>query len=126
MQQSKLLCFNIKGEALRHLTLAAEATGAEICVVAPADFSQSVGALLGVFPQEKSVCLTPFREEMLLMSGFDRGKMEAFLDNLKQRGVSIPFKAMVTPTNLFWHCDALLAELKKEREQLERMKKNHE
>lgn len=118
MQQSKVLCFNISGETLRLLTLAAEAAGAAICVVAPADFSQSVGAVLGVFPKEKALCLTPFREEMLIMSSFDRERMESFLEALKRRGVRIPYKAMVTPTNLFWHCDALLAELKKEHAQL--------
>ena len=124
--RSTVLSFNIGGEALKKLHRAAAAVGAEVCEVPQADFSQSVGALIGVLPRAQSVCLSPFSEPMLVMSAFTRAQMEQFLDILKAQAVYIPYKAMVTPTNLTWQCDALIGELKKEHEQIRRMKQTNE
>ena len=126
LHQPKLLCFNLKDKTLQNLRCAAQEHGASVQVIAPAEFSQTIGALLGILPRSNTVCLTPFREPMLIMSSFDREKMEAFLGTLKEKGVSIPYKAVVTPTNLLWQCDALAAELKKEHEQFRRMQQKND
>ena len=124
MQQSKVLCFNLTPQQRAGIESAALAL-AEVSEVPPADFCQTVGALIGVLPRQNEICLSPFKEPMLIMSSFDKEKMETILDNLKVKGVVIPYKAVVTPTNLVWRCDALAKELIKEHEQIRRMK-NHE
>jgi len=48
--------------------------------------------------------------------------MEQFLDILKKEQVTIPYKAMLTPTNLTWQCDALVRELVKEHAQIQQMR----
>lgn len=52
----------------------------------------------------------------LIMNGLDRTRLDSFLKELRAGGVSIPLKAMVTPTNQSWTLAALLAELVRERE----------
>ncbi|MBQ6380062.1 MAG: DUF3783 domain-containing protein [Clostridia bacterium] len=120
--ESKVLTFNITGKEAAKLAAAAEACGAQAVAVAQADFVQTPGALLGILPRAKEVCLAPFAEPMLMMCGFSRPQMEQFLDILRKEQVMIPYKAMLTPTNLMWQCDALLKELKAEHEQMQQMR----
>ena len=126
MQRSKILCFNIGGDSLKKLRRCADEISAESVAVPQSDFSQTVGALLGVLPKSSAVCMAPFKESMLIMAGLERKQMERFLDLLREENVKIPYKAMVTPTNLTWQCDALIKELKKEHEQIRSMQQNHE
>ena len=125
MQTAKVLTFNITGEQYRLLCACAAKAGAQVLAVPQSDFSQSVGALSGALPPKKEVCFAPFEEQMLIMSAFEREQMDSFLEALRAAQVNIPYKAVVTPTNLFWQCDALLTELKKEHEQMqEAMRQN--
>ena len=121
MQGAKVFCFNLPAEQLRRLSICAEKAGAAAVEVPQADFSQTVGALLGVLPRKNEVCLAPFSQPMIIMSTFENTKMDLFLKELKAEQVRITYKAVVTPTNLMWRCDALLAELVKEHEQIKRV-----
>ena len=120
--QTTVLSFNISAAHMPALHAAAAQVDADVNTVVPADFSQSVGALLGILPRRKEICLAPFGEEMIVMAGFERAQMETFLDILKSKGVVIPYKAMLTPTNLSWQCDALMEALRQEHEQIKRMR----
>ncbi|MBR2590619.1 MAG: DUF3783 domain-containing protein [Clostridia bacterium] len=117
-----ILSFNIPAAQAAAVEAAAAQADAVVKVVPQAEYRQSVGALLGVLPRTNEVCLSPFKEPMLIMAGLPRPAMEQFLDMLKAQGVYIPYKAMLTPTNLTWRCDALIEELKKEHEQIKRMR----
>ena len=55
-------------------------------------------------------------EEALIMSGLTSRRLDELLTALRQAGVSIPLKAMVTPTNRGWTLLALLKELRLEHE----------
>ena len=120
--QAQVLCFNIPAESRAALFAAADLAGAQAVEVMPCDFSQPVGALLGILPKKKEICLAPFREPMLVMCAFDREKLDAFLEQLKLRQLRFAYKAMLTPTNMAWGCDELLGELKQEHEQFRQMK----
>ncbi|MBR0414041.1 MAG: DUF3783 domain-containing protein [Clostridia bacterium] len=117
--ESKVLTFNITGEEAAKLSAAAESCGAETLAVSQADFEQTLGALLGILPRKNTVCLAPFSEKMLIMCGFSRAQMEQFLDILRKEQVIIPYKAMLTPTNLTWQCDVLVKELMREHAQMQ-------
>ena len=120
MQQAKLLCFNLSEQEWKILSRESEKLGAAPYRVEQTDFSQTLGALLGILEREKKPCLSPFSEKMIIMSSFDKNNMERFLDSIKKDGVKIPYKAVITPTNLFWHCEDLIKELVKEHEQIRR------
>ena len=117
-----VLSFNIPAAQAAAVQAAAARIGAAVIAVPQADYRQSVGAVLGILPRANEVCLSPFYEPMLIMAGLVRDDMEQFLDILKENGVHIPYKAVLTPTNLTWRCDALVEELKKEHAQIKRMR----
>ena len=122
MQHSKVLCFNLSALEFKSLSQISDKLDIEPLCPNQSDFSQTVGALIGVFPKSNEICLSPFKEKMIIMSSFTNAKMEEFLDALREKSIRIEYKAMLTPTNISWRCDELIEELKREREQIRRMK----
>lgn len=55
-------------------------------------------------------------EELLIFSGLDSKDLNVVIAGLRDRGCSIPLKAMVTPHNKDWTVAALSSELAKEHE----------
>lgn len=109
-----ILCFNLGDEKFSALSSAAAKISAQSKRVPQADFSQKIAVLLGLLPRLNSVCLSPFKEEMLIMAGLERAEMDSFLADLRTSGASVELKAVVTPYNLDWRADELLKELKAE------------
>lgn len=56
------------------------------------------------------------KEQLLLLSNFERSALNKLLDSLRDAGISIPLKAIVTKHNKTWSVLALLEELGRERE----------
>lgn len=54
--------------------------------------------------------------QLLLMSNFTSPQLNAVLDALREAGVHVPLKAVVTKHNKTWSVLALLEELQRERE----------
>lgn len=124
--KAKVLCFNCSAAEMKVLQESAQAVGAVVLNVPQADFSQPVGAIIGVLPRENRVCFTPFAEKMIIMASFDQTKMEAFLNALRTASLYLPYKAMVTPANILWQCDVLLEHLKQEHAQMSKRKQSNE
>ena len=109
-----VLCFNLGEEKFSAVSVAGDKNGIEAKQVSQADFSQKLASLLDLLPRENALCLSPFKEEMLIMAGLSGDEMDAFLSDLRQASATVALKAVVTPYNLGWRCDDLLKELKKE------------
>lgn len=112
-----VLCFNLGEEKFSAVSVAARRNGIEAKQVPQSDFSQKPAALLELLPRENVHCLSPFKEEMLIMAGLTREETDSFLADIRERGAAVELKAVVTPYNLGWRCDDLLEELKKEHAQ---------
>ena len=54
-------------------------------------------------------------EKLLLLADFSRAEMDHLLDGLRAKSVSIPLKAVLTPTNRRWTVLELIEELRRER-----------
>lgn len=54
----------------------------------------------------------------MVMYGLNSSTMDNFLDNIKNIGINIPIKAMITPSNQNWSFRHLLEELNLEYERL--------
>ena len=92
--------------------------GARIRNVAPDAVGQTVGFLLGrkgfdVREQPETPVLA---EPVLVMDGFTDKRLEILLREMRQHGVSGPYKAVVTETNLGWLFHQLYEELAAEHE----------
>lgn len=92
--------------------------GARIKNVAPEAVGQTVGCLLG--RKGFDACENPeaptLAEPMLVLDGFTDKRLEILLREMKKHGVSVPYKAIVTETNIGWIFHQLYEELAREHE----------
>ena len=87
----------------------------------PADYHKPLGALLGLPAQTEDEVsdaspALPFREPMLVMANLLRPQFDALLQGMRQQGIRIPLKAILTPTNITWTSTQLHQELQREHE----------
>lgn len=100
---------------------ALESQGFETRAIAPAQLSQSVGALTG----EGGRARAPYTGEapqcsLLVLSTSAPAQRNAALDAVRAAGAAIDYRAVVTKHNRHWTVLELLAELAQERAALER------
>ena len=83
--------------------------------VEPEEQGYPLGTLLGEpgeMPGEAAD--EPFTEEMLVMHGLAPRQFHGLVDGLRQQGVIVPLKAVVTPHNIQWTSARLHRELRLE------------
>ena len=92
--------------------------GARIKNVAPEAVGQTVGCLLGRkgFDARENPEAPTLAEPMLVLDGFTAKRLEILLREMKKHGVSVPYKAIVTETNIGWIFHQLYEELAREHE----------
>ena len=88
------------------------------------DCAQTLGALAGEFgcPRSPEVNEGTFPEPMLVLCGFQSMRIDAVLMALQRAGLALPYKAVLTKTNKKWKPMQLLAELRRERAEMEKSK----
>lgn len=96
--------------------------GARIKNVAPEAVGQTVGCLLGRkgFDARENPEAPALTEPMLVLDGFTDKRLEILLREMKKHGVSVPYKAIVTETNIGWIFHQLYDELAREHEVMSR------
>ena len=87
--------------------------GVRLRTVKEEDLGRTVAALCGLPGAEEGGLNAGPADPTpaLVLWGLDRKGLDAFLDRLKEAGVRIPLKAVVTDTNRAWTFAALLEEL---------------
>ena len=92
--------------------------GARIKNVAPEAVGQTVGCLLGRkgFDARENPEAPTLAEPMLVLDGFTDKRLEILLREMKKHGVSVPYKAIVSETNIGWIFHQLYEELAREHE----------
>lgn len=105
------------GERAQQVKTVLVCMGARIRNIAAADFAQTVGFALGRadFAQCADTAEVP-EQPMLVLDGFTSKRLDVLLRELRQHGVSVPYKAIVTEHNLPWTLRALYDELVREHE----------
>ena len=85
----------------------------------PADYDKPLGALLGLPARTEAPDASPalpFREPMLVMANLLRPQFDALLQGMRQQGIRIPLKAVLTPPHITWTSAQLREELQREHE----------
>jgi hypothetical protein len=85
-------------------------------IVDKKDFSQTLGALIGLREKTNEVCSEPFGETMAVFVNFDSPSLDEILKILREKKIFTQLKATATQTNINWKCTDLEKELKRERE----------
>lgn len=113
-----LLTFSLNTEKAAIIRKICEPLGIAQIDVQAKDCAQKLGHLAGIkgFPRERAAYTgAPFPSEMIVFSGMNSDRVDAFLDAYKKTGLPpIPLKVVVTSHNVFWTADALFRELLRE------------
>ena len=113
MTQPVLLCYNLSGEKMQKIRLAAMRLKIRVRPVEEDEYAQTVAALCGLEEKTDAAYVgAGFEDEMLVMANFPAGMMNAFLGLFRRMGIApVALKAMLTPTNAAWNSEKLHAEI---------------
>ena len=113
MKQPVLLCYNLTGEKMQKIRLAAMRLKIRVRPVEKDEYAQTVAALCGLEEKTDAAYVgAGFEDEMLVMANFPAGMMNAFLGLFRRMGIApVALKAMLTPTNAAWDSEKLHAEI---------------
>ena len=113
MKQPVLLCYNLSGEKMQKIRLAAMRLKIRVRPVKEDEYAQTVAALCGLEEKTDAAYVgAGFEDEMLVMANFPAGMMNAFLGLFRRMGIApVALKAMLTPTNAAWNSEKLHAEI---------------
>lgn len=97
-------------------------------IVLPEQYAQSIGSLAGYVSANVSrnvpavETLPP--EGILVMCELKNNRMDRLLEAFRKKELVIPYKAVLTPTNISWNVFQLSLELQRERCIIEKNKNN--
>ena len=113
MKQPVLLCYNLSGEKMQKIRLAAMRLKIRVRPVEEDEYAQTVAALCGLEEKTDAAYVgAGFEDEMLVMANFPAGMMNAFRGLFRRMGIApVALKAMLTPTNAAWNSEKLHAEI---------------
>lgn len=113
MKQPVLLCYNLSGEKMQKIQLAAMRLKIRVRPVEEDEYAQTVAALCGLEEKTDAAYVgAGFEDEMLVMANFPAGMMNVFLGLFRRMGIApVALKAMLTPTNAAWNSEKLHAEI---------------
>ncbi|WP_036729577.1 DUF3783 domain-containing protein [Peptoniphilus mikwangii] len=109
--------FDVQSERFLKLIEIANNLGIETETVKYDDIDKKVGILMGVEVDDteyNSSCDEIGEIEFLLFSDFEREVLGKFAFEIKQEGIIIPHKAVITPTSKNWSFRYLISHIKDE------------
>ncbi|SHH46682.1 protein of unknown function [Anaerosphaera aminiphila DSM 21120] len=114
----KLLIYGFNRDELKYNTICETAKNYDIEVgeISYEDISQKVGTLMkfpGYEREDKKAVEAP-EIEFLLFSDFDREPLMSFLKDLREAGLAVPYKSVVTETSKDWEFSYLLEHIQEE------------
>ena len=120
-----VLIYNMKDDARTKAIRQYLAVKSIACMdVPPADYGQSLGALLHLYGFSRRFSPAAlFEDEMLVLFAFDNTMLDEFLKFFRAfRLRPVALKAVITPENINWSSVQLRDELCREREEFEKSK----
>ncbi|MGN1411132.1 MAG: DUF3783 domain-containing protein [Oscillospiraceae bacterium] len=112
-----ILSYGITGDKFNSLIEVTKSSGIVLRQVFPSELDIKVSQLLRV--SQLNLEEYPLNcDECILIANFDNSSIDRLLSTLRSRGINVPIKATLTPTNQTWTFRYLLKELKSEHEEL--------
>ena len=116
MNRSKILCYNISSETFTALTREAKKLNAETVLVAPESYGLPLLSVAsGVKANANPLASGTLSEGMLVFVNFPDTMLDVFLSVLREKGIRVSLKAILTPHNAVWDAHTLYNELCRER-----------
>lgn len=120
-----ILIYEMKAEREQRISELAEAIGHNVRKISISMYEETLGHAADIHGFPSCAARTkkePLGEEMLIFSGMDGNELDIFLANLRENGLTVGLKAVLTPYNIRWNSRQLHDELAKERANLQKRK----
>ena len=123
--REQLLLINFKDKKqLKGIQMTAFLLKIKIRMVEKEDFLQPLGAIVGVEGIEGSkenYSGEDPEKEMMVFVGVSDSKLQRLLGEMRKNGIKkVDYKAVLTPTNVYWNTLRLYQELSKEHEAMQK------
>lgn len=117
-----VLSFQLTDKENGQLKSLCEVMGVGLRVVGPEKYGETIGALAGLrLERGAPKHLVPLPEKLLVFAGVPDGALEVLLSMLRTMDIAVgSYKAALTETNRDWTVPMLFAELKAEREEIQK------
>ena len=123
-RMATLLLFNIEDKEKRiAIRLLSKKLGFSFMDIQPEHQNRKIADLLSG-TEFGGINLTPFTDEMMVMSGFRSHDMRELLDEMRNNGCPVRLKCIVTETNKSWTAVRLHKELAAEDQAMRRRTSN--
>ena len=124
MARPLLLTYNLKPGTVAGLDRICQDLGIRVRRVDHNEYALPIGALAGIPVARPSnaeaAAAPPFDDEMLVMCHILSDELDALLKAMREGGVRIGLKAVLTPVNVLWNSTDLHSELAREHASMQR------
>ena len=123
-----VLCYNLKGTAkMKKISMIFGFLGYKIRHVEKQEYAMTIEEVLEraerLEETESTAASEGFTDEMLVIGADTEDRLDKALFLMRQEKVSVPLKAVITPTNLSWTSLALHDEIAEEHEYMTNQQK---
>ena len=119
MAKPLLLSYNLKPGAEAGLEVICRNLGIHVRKVTPGEYGTPIGALAGK-PIPATAPTETFDDEMLVICHVLSDELDSLLKAMREAGVRIGLKAVLTPFNVAWNSMDLHTELSREHNEIQR------
>lgn len=106
-----LLCVHVEKERALRLAFLAMSLGVAVKNITPAQEGQTLAALCGLEDMKENPPAVRVEEEMLVLAFLPDETADRLLRALRESGLTVRLKAVLTPTNRHWNCGQLYREI---------------
>lgn len=118
MEKPQILCYALPQDSHRLLAVCGRRFGVTLRTVLPAFYQLPIAAVAGGLLPSKTAEETPLPEPMLVFVNMPEVRLKQFLTAMREEGLRISLKAVLTPYNAVWNAEELYRELCRERNAL--------
>ena len=119
MEKMKILCYNIDEKTISSLKALTSRLKISVVSVEREDFTKPIVSVAsGILSEKNPLINASFTEGMAVFVSIPDTMLDVLLSYMKDRGIVIPLKAVLTPYNAVWDANTLYNELCRERREI--------
>lgn len=119
MEKSKILCYNVDEATLKALASLSSKLKISVIKVPYTDFGKPIAAVAtGVSAENNPLTVSSIPESMAVFVSVPDTLLDVLLSAMREKGIKISLKAVLTPYNAVWDANTLYNELCRERKEM--------
>ena len=123
MEKIKILCYNVDDRTVRALSELVVRLGVKVVSVPAEAFSQPIAVVASGLSIDANPLVAPtFKESVAVFVSMPDVMLDVVLSAMREKGIRISLKAILTPYNASWDANTLYAELLRDRAEIKNKK----